>query len=306
MGEIKQTNFRLDEEKVAEFRAFCEEQGYNQAQGFDHLMNVLALEQAKNVISNRETEISEFQMHAKAIVEAFVRSLELCNNAEARIREDYSSQLDSKDRQIMEYQAKISELKAEVDSLNKQIKTSDDVSKKKDLEIAELKKHMDAASKQVDTYKASNDALTASLALANEKAQSNEETVKNYSSTVKELEKVKKELEAMQALMLQTEEKHKMKLSLLQHNHEVELKQNATQNQLDIKEALEKTKADYQDKIDALKDEYEAKIDKINEDTAKRVDLYQEKLEKANEKMENLREKMQEQIDKYKNLSHSK
>lgn len=35
MGEIKQTNFRIDQEAADAFRKFCEENGMNQAQGFD-------------------------------------------------------------------------------------------------------------------------------------------------------------------------------------------------------------------------------------------------------------------------------
>ena len=43
MGEIKQANFRIDSDTADAFRAFCEQKGMNQAQGFDHVMQVFEL-----------------------------------------------------------------------------------------------------------------------------------------------------------------------------------------------------------------------------------------------------------------------
>lgn len=47
MGEIKQTNFRIDQDTATAFRKFCEDNGMNQAQGFDHVMQVVELDRAK-------------------------------------------------------------------------------------------------------------------------------------------------------------------------------------------------------------------------------------------------------------------
>ena len=59
MGEIKQTNFRIDQESADAFRKFCEENGMNQAQGFDHVMQVLELDRAKEAVPSRATEIED-------------------------------------------------------------------------------------------------------------------------------------------------------------------------------------------------------------------------------------------------------
>ena len=53
MGEIKQANFRIDSDTADAFRAFCEQKGMNQAQGFDHVMQVFELNQAKSSIPGR-------------------------------------------------------------------------------------------------------------------------------------------------------------------------------------------------------------------------------------------------------------
>lgn len=96
MGEIKQANFRIDSDTADAFRAFCEQKGMNQAQGFDHVMQVFELNQAKSSIPGRSVEIEEFETMVKSITSAYLYSLELNQNAEARARE--SSLLNSRER----------------------------------------------------------------------------------------------------------------------------------------------------------------------------------------------------------------
>ena len=222
------------------------------------------------------------------------------NNTEERIREDFASQLDMKDQQISDYQTTIVSLN---DQLKENALVADMSLKEKEVleaTIQEMNVRIEATNKQAEMYKISNEALTASLALSNEKAQQNEEAAKNYLMTMNAVEETKKSYEQLELSTNQPKEQHKNEITLLQHDHEAELKQIGTQNQLDIKAAEETIKSVYQEKIDLLKSDYEAKLEKLNVDTAKRIDAYQEKLEKANEKLDVLRGKLQEETSKHK------
>lgn len=115
MGEIKPTNFRISTDAADSFRSFCEEQGINQAQGFDHLLEVLALDKAKSSIQSRETEILNFEQHAKALVSAYLHSLELNENAEARVREKYAAKIESQAQTISDYQGEIREMERQLE-----------------------------------------------------------------------------------------------------------------------------------------------------------------------------------------------
>ena len=53
MGEIKQTNFRIDQESADAFRKFCETNGMNQAQGFDHMIQVMFRQAVRTLKSSR-------------------------------------------------------------------------------------------------------------------------------------------------------------------------------------------------------------------------------------------------------------
>lgn len=108
MGEIKQANFRIDTETAAQFREFCEANGLNQAQGFDHIMQIAEMDKAKTTIPERATEIEEFERHAKNLITAYLNSLEIAESTEERILEQFQSKLDSKEKIIIDLQNRLS------------------------------------------------------------------------------------------------------------------------------------------------------------------------------------------------------
>lgn len=110
MGEIKQTNFRIDQASADAFRQFCEENGLSQAQGFDHIMQVVELDKAKVVTPDRRTEIETFEKSIKDIMKAYLYSLEISNNAEDRIKEQFSSALRRSGKTIDDLQQKVKKL----------------------------------------------------------------------------------------------------------------------------------------------------------------------------------------------------
>lgn len=107
MGEIKQANFRIDTETAAQFREFCENNGLNQAQGFDHIMQIAEMDKAKATIPERATEIEEFERHTKALLAAYLNSMEIAESTEERILEKFRGQLDSKDKIIIDLQDRL-------------------------------------------------------------------------------------------------------------------------------------------------------------------------------------------------------
>ena len=88
----------------------------NQNEMLSSLIATWELSQAKAVLTDRATEIADVQSHLQSIQSAFVHSLELTENAENRIRQEFRAMLDSKDRQIIELQTQIDQLKGSVAS----------------------------------------------------------------------------------------------------------------------------------------------------------------------------------------------
>ena len=111
--ESKQVNFRIDPDSAEAFRLFCTTHGMNQAQGFDHLMQVLELNNAKVATPGRAVEIENFERLTKELLSSYINSIELSNNAEARVLERFQSDLKRKDHTIDELREKIAALDAE-------------------------------------------------------------------------------------------------------------------------------------------------------------------------------------------------
>ena len=106
--ESKQVNFRIDPDSAEAFRLFCTTHGMNQAQGFDHLIQVLELNNAKAATPGRAVEIENFERLLKEILSAYIGS-----NAEARVLERFQSDLKRKDKTIDELREKVETIAGE-------------------------------------------------------------------------------------------------------------------------------------------------------------------------------------------------
>ena len=113
--DIKQASFRLNSDDTERFKAFCEETEMTAAQGFSALIEIMELDRAGKLLPARKTEIENFEQLTKSIVSAFLHSLELNENAENRIREQFSMQLESQAQTISDYQNQIKTMQLQLE-----------------------------------------------------------------------------------------------------------------------------------------------------------------------------------------------
>lgn len=113
MGEIKQTNFRLDEDSADAFRKYCEEQKISHAKGFDHLLEMMKLAEAEKENPERKTEIEDFERCINELMAAYRHSLEINANAEKRVQERFVADINRRDRELNELKAELDKLKIE-------------------------------------------------------------------------------------------------------------------------------------------------------------------------------------------------
>lgn len=163
MGEIKQANFRIDEDTAARFRAFCEENGYSQAQGFDHVIEVLELNGAKAAIPERSVDIETFEMHTKAIMDAYLKNLEITAQTQARVREEFASSIDKNEKLIKDLQKKIELLTEENKRFSKELATADAEARQAAKEKQSVQTLLDESYKVRDMQQRDIDVLNAKL-----------------------------------------------------------------------------------------------------------------------------------------------
>lgn len=110
-------SFRITENVMARFRSIMEDEQITQDAALKMLVDAYELEQAKQTIPSREKEISNFQAKAQELIEAFLYSLQLNQDAEARIRAELDLQMKSKDTALADCQAQLKTAKEKIGEL---------------------------------------------------------------------------------------------------------------------------------------------------------------------------------------------
>lgn len=99
-------SIRMDEVTRERFREAAAAAGGQQVV-INQMLDLLDLEMAKEAVPGQATAIDGFRAHVDALVTSYVAALEACNNAEDRIRGEFSSNIESKDKLIRDLQKTI-------------------------------------------------------------------------------------------------------------------------------------------------------------------------------------------------------
>lgn len=105
-------SFRVTDEVMEKIKQIQSDFGLTQDAALRHLIETYEFQQAKEQIPSREKEIDNFQRKAQDLMDAFLFSLQLNEDAEDRIRVEFGQKLQLQDQAILDYQEKIKELKA--------------------------------------------------------------------------------------------------------------------------------------------------------------------------------------------------
>ena len=213
MGEIKQTNFRIDQDTADIFRKFCEENGMNQAQGFDHIMQIVEMDRAKAVTPERATEIEEFERYVKGIMGAYLTSIEINNSAEERIKERFESSLVRKDKTIDELREKTEGLQEEK---KKALIEKEQAEKEKEALDERMKTwilQMESIKKAAENQEKVNAMLTTQLADATAKLDGYNDLKASEVSLKEEVLELRRDIKEKDAVLSRTKEMYDEKLS---------------------------------------------------------------------------------------------
>lgn len=107
-------SFRVTDDVMARFNAVKDDLKLNQDAALAMLINAYELERAKEVLPDRETEIANFQMKARELVDAFIFSLQLNADAEDRVRGEVVLKIETLERVIVDYQQKLEQAKQKI------------------------------------------------------------------------------------------------------------------------------------------------------------------------------------------------
>jgi hypothetical protein len=116
---LRGRTIRTSNEAYEKFRQIAQENFESQGQCFSTLINLYELEQGKAVLADRKMEIENFQMHINALLNMFVNSLQMNEDAEERVKASIQDVLNTKDRTIVELQKERNHIQSVLDDKNR-------------------------------------------------------------------------------------------------------------------------------------------------------------------------------------------
>ncbi len=314
MNEIKQANFRISQDDADAFRQYCESNGYNQAQGFEHLIQVMELNNAKIATPGRAVEIEDFERNIKAVMSAYLNSIEINNNSEARIREEFSNSLTSKDKTISDLQDKVTILTEDKESAEETSAKAAQAAAQAMKEADIAKEQAEIASKLAEERNRTITTLADKLALAEEEANGYDSIVAEKNNALSEIEKLKDNVEKLKSenktALDAAKAEYDRKINELNNTHTNAIKELTASKDKEIdtlNNTIDTLKKDHATEIKELNAEMERKVSDANKDSAlalekavaekeRELNAKNIELEKANAKLETQIEMLKERI----------
>lgn len=280
MSEIKPVTFRLDIETTDKFKELASNLGVTQDKMLQDLIATFELENAKTNLGDRAKEIEEFQNHAQRIVNIYLNALELNQNSESRIREQFSEQLLRKQELISNIQDQVKKYKEDFKEQDILLGNTLNKNTKLDEELKQLKDTLETKESLIGEYKNKIDTLTS--------------LVTEYKEYKNSIDVIKKELEEAnkikEASMYEAKE---LKLENGNSNKKIELLEDTI---TEYKENINQIKIDNKEYIKQIKDENKAIVEEKNREIIK---VSSELTDKVNELSADHKEELNNEAEKY-------
>ena len=270
--EMKVRSFRISDSVLEKFKAFCNDFD-NQNLALDSLINAYEVQNAKAILVDRQTDIADYDTHIQALQSAFLRSLELNENAERRIRAEFKSLLSSKDETIMQLQSEKTQAQEQSEqdkhAYNTLKQATDERIKTMQEEVTESKIALQNANERADVErKAREQAETISLMLS-EQVEQLKKQVSDLITKVEQAEQRQKQVEQTSSEL----SKELMNLQSMYSQMQKELadEQSSKEKELAIAEKGKDTAVKVA--IAETKEQYLAKIEKLQQEHSKQLNL---------------------------------
>lgn len=279
MANDKVFSVRADDETIAKLDKIAEESGMKKAELLPVLLNAYAVQQAKGPLPGRQTEIENVASSLDQIKTAYLPSLELNCNAEARIREEFAARLQSNEQAVA--------------SLKEQTEQAKTAARNAQAVLKETEERADAEAKRADGVEATLEKLQheskereAQLVRFNDSLQSQVDTLKAKADANDA------ELKAAAAL---ESENAKLKTDLATANTRAEKAEEAAANlKQQLTDAVKKSedeklelKGRYDEKLENLRDKMTNEKDAaILKERQKTMDEMQKQIDEVQKKYE--------------------
>ena len=247
---------RADEEIKTKFKAIAENLG-NQGTALESLLNAYEMQNAKDVLTERRTDIKDFDTHLQAISSAFLHSLEITENTTERVRAEFQSRLASKDLTISDLQERI-----------RQAEQAERIAREQATAIeCELSATNEQTSIQLESLKSELDSVKKALATATEQVTDKQLLLDEYRTRLEKAENDVvglTELKERVSVAEQEIERLTTELAKQKTEFEVQICTLKKEHELNKKSAVLEERQKSVEKIECLNDKLQEKSDTID------------------------------------------
>lgn len=256
--ELKNRSFRISDETTEKFRQLCNDFD-NQNVAMAALISAYEVQQAKAVLTERQTDVSDYDTHLQALQRAFLHSLELNENAESRIRQEFQRQLESKDSIISDLQERIRKAESDAERATKQAAiTAAETNASVEQAIKEndsLQEKLNSSDKQVSE-------LSARLTSVQSQVTDKQQIIDNLNQKISEAETATKKADEAEARALKAEsELNEVKSDVKELKQQLASQQTAAEQSAQVAERLAEVAK--REALADLKEKYIAELDEL-------------------------------------------
>ena len=268
MEELKTRSFRVSEEVSSKLKELCEHFD-NQNSALSALLNAYEVQNAKAILTDRETDIADYDTHIQAIQSAFLRSLELNENAEKRIKTEFINLLNSKDQTIVQLQTEKAQADEQVEKYKSAygnlITSTEEKIKTMQTQVSESDKTLQSERERANTEQKAREQAETISAMLSEQVEQLKAQVANLTAKANQVDKLHDELS---------------KLKTAYSDKEKALANAEIAKDTAVKYAIADTAGKYQRKID----EMQLKIDDMQTKQAEQLAILFQATGKDNKK----------------------
>lgn len=256
--ELKNRSFRISDETTEKFRQLCSDFD-NQNIALNALISAYEVQQAKTLITERQTDIGDYDTHLQALQSAFLHSLELNENAETRIRQEFQRQLDSKDNTIADLQERIKQAESDIKTAGEQVTT---ITVESDTRVKQAMNELDSMKKELVSANQQITELSESLTAVKSQIADKQQIIDNLNQQLSNVKEMTKKAETAEARAIKAESELKdvkSELDGIKHKYTADIKELKQQLTLQAKEA----EADKKEALADLKEKYITELDEL-------------------------------------------
>lgn len=266
---MKTRSFRISEEVSEKLKAICGEFP-NQSVALESLISAYEVQNATAVLTDRQTDISDYNSHMQALQTAFLHSLEVNENAESRIRQEFQRQLESKDSIISDLQERIRKAESDAERATEQAAIT---AAEANASVEQVIKENDSLQEKLNSSDKQVSELSVRLTSVQSQVTDKQQIIDNLNQKISEAETATKKADEAEARALKAESELnevKSELSEAKKLHESDVKelkqqlasqQTAAEQSAQVAERLAEVAK--REALADLKEKYIAELDEL-------------------------------------------